>query len=70
MEFMSTPWWSALLALVLIDLALAVRNLPAHLQKKATFFGALGAIVVRSLVGVDERRSTPKQRAPMAQATA
>ena len=45
MEFMSAPWWSALLAIILIDLvlagdnaiviALAARNLPAHLQKKA-----------------------------------
>ncbi len=45
MEIFSTPWWSALLAIVLIDLvlagdnaiviALAARNLPPHLQKKA-----------------------------------
>ena len=56
------PWWSALLSIVLIDLvlagdnaiviALAARNLPAHLQKKAIFFGAMGAIVVRSLMTV------------------
>ncbi|MDB5847712.1 MAG: TerC family protein [Rhodoferax sp.] len=62
MEFMSVPWWSALLSIVLIDLvlagdnaiviALAARNLPAHLQKKAIFFGAMGAIVVRSLMTV------------------
>ena len=62
MEIMSMPWWSALLSIVLIDLvlagdnaiviALAARNLPAHLQKKAIFFGAMGAIVVRSLMTV------------------
>jgi YjbE family integral membrane protein len=58
MELFSTPWWSALLAIVLIDLvlagdnaiviALAARNLPQHLQKKAIIWGTLGAIVVRS----------------------
>ena len=62
MEFMSVAWWSALMSIVLIDLvlagdnaiviALAARNLPAHLQKKAIFFGAMGAIVVRSLMTV------------------
>jgi len=62
MEFMSMPWWSALLSIVLIDLvlagdnaiviALAARSLPPQLQKKAIFFGALGAIVVRSLMTV------------------
>ena len=60
MEFLSAPWWSALLAIVLIDLvlagdnaiviALAARGLPAHLQKKAIVWGTLGAIVVRSLM--------------------
>ena len=60
MEFLSAPWWSALLAIVLIDLvlagdnaiviALAARNLPAHLQKKAILWGTVGAIVVRSLM--------------------
>jgi YjbE family integral membrane protein len=58
MELFSTPWWSALLAIVLIDLvlagdnaiviALAARNLPQHLQKKAIVWGTVGAIVVRS----------------------
>jgi YjbE family integral membrane protein len=58
MEFLSAPWWSALLAIVLIDLvlagdnavviALAARNLPRHLQKRAIIWGAGGAIVVRS----------------------
>jgi YjbE family integral membrane protein len=58
MELFSTPWWSALLAIVLIDLvlagdnaiviALAARNLPPHLQKKAIIWGTVGAIAVRS----------------------
>lgn len=58
MEFMSTAWWSALLAIVLIDLvlagdnaiviALAARNLPEHLKKKAIIWGTVGAIAVRS----------------------
>jgi len=44
MELFSNAWWSALLAIVLIDLvlagdnaiviALAARNLPDHLRKK------------------------------------
>ena len=60
MEFMSAPWWSALLAIILIDLvlagdnaiviALAARNLPPHLQKKAILWGTVGAIAVRSLM--------------------
>lgn len=60
MEFLSAPWWSALLAIILIDLvlagdnaiviALAARNLPSHLQKKAIIWGTVGAIVVRSLM--------------------
>ena len=60
MELFSTPWWSALLAIVLIDLvlagdnailiALAARNLPPALQRKAIFWGTVGAIVVRSLM--------------------
>jgi len=58
MELFSASWWSALLAIVLIDLvlagdnaiviALAARNLPSHLQKKAIVWGTLGAIAVRS----------------------
>ena len=49
---------SALLAIVVIDLvlagdnaiviALAARGLPAHLQKRAIVWGAVGAIAVRS----------------------
>ena len=60
MEFLSTPWLSALLAIVLIDLvlagdnaiviALAARKLPSHLQTKAIVWGTVGAIVVRSLM--------------------
>lgn len=62
MELFSTPWWSALLAIVLIDLvlagdnaiviALAARNLPSDLQKKAIIWGTVGAIVVRSLMTI------------------
>ena len=60
MEFLSTPWWSALLAIVLIDLvlagdnaiviALAARQLPPELQKKAIVWGTVGAIAVRSVM--------------------
>jgi YjbE family integral membrane protein len=62
MEFLSAAWFSALLAIILIDLvlagdnaiviALAARNLPKHLQKKAIAWGTVGAIVVRSLMTV------------------
>ena len=62
MELFSTPWWSALLAIILIDLvlagdnaiviALAARNLPPHLQKKAIIWGAAGAILVRSVMTI------------------
>jgi YjbE family integral membrane protein len=62
MEFLSAPWWSALLAIVLIDLvlagdnaiviALAARSLPPALQKKAILWGTVGAIVVRSVMTV------------------
>lgn len=62
MELFSSPWWSALLAIILIDLvlagdnaiviALASRNLPRHLQKKAIAWGTVGAIVVRSVLTV------------------
>jgi YjbE family integral membrane protein len=60
MEFLSPDWFSALLAIILIDLvlagdnaiviALAARNLPTHLQRKAILWGTVGAIVVRSLM--------------------
>jgi YjbE family integral membrane protein len=62
MELFSTPWWSALLAIILIDLvlagdnaiviALAARNLPKHLQKKAIAWGTFGAIAVRAVMTV------------------
>jgi len=58
MEMFSTPWWSALLAIIIIDLvlagdnaiviALAARKLPPALQRKAIIWGTVGAIVVRS----------------------
>jgi YjbE family integral membrane protein len=61
-ELFSTAWFSALLAIILIDLvlagdnaiviALAARSLPAHLQKKAIIWGTVGAIVVRSVMTV------------------
>jgi YjbE family integral membrane protein len=62
MEIFSSAWFSALLAIILIDLvlagdnaiviALAARSLPAHLQKKAILWGTVGAIVVRSIMTV------------------
>lgn len=60
MEFLSSAWWSALLAIILIDLvlagdnaiviALAARNLPPPLRKKAVLWGTVGAIAVRSVM--------------------
>lgn len=60
MEMFTMPWWSALAAIILIDLvlagdnaiviALAARNLPSHLQRKAILWGTVGAIVVRSVM--------------------
>lgn len=62
MELFSVPWWSALLAIVLIDLvlagdnaiviALAARNLPPEHQRKAIIWGTVGAIAVRSVMTV------------------
>lgn len=62
MELFSTAWFSALLAIILIDLvlagdnaiviALAARSLPTHLQKKAIIWGTVGAIVVRSVMTI------------------
>ena len=58
MDLFSSAWFAALLAIILIDLvlagdnavviALAARNLPRHLQRKAIIWGTVGAIVVRS----------------------
>ncbi|MBI5256944.1 MAG: TerC family protein [Burkholderiales bacterium] len=60
MELFSPAWWSALGAIVLIDLvlagdnaiviALAARSLPAHLQRKAILWGTVGAIGIRTLM--------------------
>jgi YjbE family integral membrane protein len=57
MEFLSSTWWSALAAIILIDLvlagdnaiviALAARNLSADHRRKAIVWGTVGAIVVR-----------------------
>jgi len=62
MEFFSSAWWSALLAIILIDLvlagdnaiviALAARSLPKPLQRRAIVWGTVGAIVVRSVMTV------------------
>lgn len=62
MEFLSAPWWSALLTIILIDLvlagdnaiviALAARSLPKEHQRKAIIWGTVGAIVVRSVMTV------------------
>jgi YjbE family integral membrane protein len=60
MELFTLPWWSALLAIILIDLvlagdnaiviALAARKLPPAMQKKAIIWGTVGAIAVRSMM--------------------
>ena len=57
---MSAPWWSALLAIILIDLVLAgdnaivialvARHLPVKLKRKAIIWGTVGAIAVRSVM--------------------
>ena len=62
MELFSAAWWSALMAIVLIDLvlagdnaiviALAARQLPPNLKQKAILWGTVGAIVVRSVMTV------------------
>lgn len=58
MEFLSPAWWSALAAIILIDIvlagdnaiviALAARSLPQHLQRRAIVWGTFGAIAVRA----------------------
>lgn len=61
MDFILTPdFWSALLAIVVIDLVLAgdnaiviglaARNLAKEQQKKVIFWGTIGAIAIRSLL--------------------
>lgn len=62
MELFSPEFFSALLAIVIIDLvlagdnaiviALAARNLPPHLRTKAIAWGTVGAIAVRSAMTV------------------
>lgn len=62
LDLFSAAWWSALLAIVLIDLvlagdnaiviALAARTLPSALQRRAIVWGTVGAIVVRSAMTV------------------
>ena len=62
MEFLSPGFFSALLAIVIIDLvlagdnaiviALAARSLPANLRKKAIIWGTVGAIAVRSAMTI------------------
>ncbi|HZY16903.1 MAG TPA: TerC family protein [Ramlibacter sp.] len=62
MELFSAAWFSALLAIILIDLvlagdnaiviALAARSLPQHLRRKAIVWGTVGAIVVRSIMTI------------------
>lgn len=60
MELFSPEWWAALLAIVVVDLllagdnavviALAARNLPPHLKRRAVIWGTLGAVIVRVLL--------------------
>lgn len=60
MELFSPEFWSALLAIVVIDLVLAgdnaiviglsARNLPKEQQKKVILWGTVGAIAIRSLL--------------------
>lgn len=62
MEMFSVAWWSALAAIIVIDLvlagdnaiviALAARRLPHHLQRRAIVWGTVGAIAVRTLMTV------------------
>jgi YjbE family integral membrane protein len=56
-ELFSSPWWSALLAIIVIDLVLAgdnavviglaARNVPVQHQRKVVLWGTFGAIAVR-----------------------
>jgi YjbE family integral membrane protein len=59
LDLFTAEFWAALLTIVVIDLvlagdnaiviALAARNLPTHLQKKAIIWGTFGAIAIRAL---------------------
>ncbi len=58
MEILSADFFSALMAIIVIDLmlagdnaiviALAARNVPKHLQRRAIAWGTVGAIIVRT----------------------
>lgn len=60
MELFSSAWFAALGAIILIDLvlagdnaiviALAARNLPGELRRRAIIWGTVGAIAVRTLM--------------------
>jgi YjbE family integral membrane protein len=60
--FLTPEFWSALAAIVVIDLvlagdnaiviALAARNLPKELQRRAVLWGTVGAVVVRASLTV------------------
>lgn len=60
LELFSSAWFSALAAIILIDLvlagdnaiviALAARGLPTNLQRRAIVWGTVGAIAVRVLM--------------------
>lgn len=62
MELLSTEFFSALAAIIIIDLvlagdnaiviALAARRLPPHLRKQAIAWGTVGAVAVRTLMTV------------------
>lgn len=62
MDLFAPEFLSALVAIILIDLVLAgdnaliiglaARNLPKHQQRKAIYWGALGAVVVRALMAI------------------
>lgn len=62
MDYFSNAWWLALASIILIDLilagdnaiviAMAAKNLPQHLQRKAIVWGTVGAIAIRSLMTV------------------
>ena len=59
-ELFTGPWFSALAAIILIDLVLAgdnalviglaARNVPAEMQKRVVLWGTVGAIVVRTIL--------------------
>lgn len=61
-DLFTMQFLTALLSIVVIDLvlagdnaiviALAARNLPPHLQKKAIVWGTIGAVVVRSAMTI------------------